>query len=490
MTSPSPHPRPHPISFTPVALLFIYSLVFLTTMIFLFLRNNRQPLKARSPGLLAVSSIGGYLQVIWVTMIASNFINPVHGCSFGAWALVLGHPLLFIPYVLRCYRLHLIFNLAVEKRTASAGTSTTTSRSTSTGSTTDHHLAIKYYHARKHRISDTFLLRTMAIVVFLAVCVAAVDEYFVWQGIASWERLLVCNYHSKYTIIVWDTVRFLETLIFTVSLYKLWGVADAFSIRMELLGVCGVWIANLTLRVVLGIYHPESELWVSVQPYAIVARSSVCLFVSVIVPVVLTMLGRVRSGIMLWSENAALASLRETLHDPLFQDAFQKFLVKRFSVENVLFWMEIELYRAAAVSNGGGSHSFYESLGSGLDADRMYYSEEADRGRTGIDSHLQLQEEAKAIAERYLMVGAHLELSVLNTKTVMKRNLQRDIEAGRCTPDLFDHAQQIVYEHMQNECWDDFLNSSDCRKARRKVKKQETIRSALIENGMIDRNER
>ena len=42
----------------------------------------------------------------------------------------------------------------------------------------------------------------------------------------------------------------------------------------------------------------------------------------------------------------------------------------------------------------------------------------------------------------------------------MKRNLQRDIEAGRCTPDLFDHAQQIVYEHMQNECWDDFLNSS------------------------------
>ena len=59
---------------------------------------------------------------IWVTMIASNFINPVHGCSFGAWALVLGHPLLFIPYVLRCYRLHLIFNLAVEKRTASAGT--------------------------------------------------------------------------------------------------------------------------------------------------------------------------------------------------------------------------------------------------------------------------------------------------------------------------------------------------------------------------------
>ena len=461
MNQPSP-----PIAWTPITILIIYTLVFLTSIIFLSSRSHRQPLKARSPGLLAVSSVGGYLQVVWVTMLTSHMVDSStqHGCSFGAWAMVLGHPLLFIPYVLRCYRLHLIFNLTIERETAGAS---------------NRHEAVKYYHKRKHRISDRFLLRTMAIVVVVAACIAAVDEYFVWQGIRSWQRLYVCNYDAKSFVVVWDTVRFLETLIFTISLYKLWGVADAFSIRMELLGVCGVWLANLTLRVVLGLYHPQQELWVQVQPYAIVARSSVCLFVSVIVPTAMTMLGRRRSGVMLWSENAALASLRETLHDPEYVIAFQRFLVKRFSVENVLFWMEVELYRASA-SPGA---SFYDTHGGSDALDRMYYSEEAnlrvDRGA--------LQAEAKAIVERYIMADAHLVLAAVDDTT--KVNLQRSVEAGICTPDLFDRAQQLVYEHMQNECWDDFLNSRDCRRAMRKVKKQETIRSRLIGAGMIDRSQ-
>ena len=94
---------------------------------------------------------------------------------------------------------------------------------------------------------------------FLAACVALVDEYFVWEGDSenSWQRLYVCNYSARSFIAVWDAVRFLETLIFTVSLYKLWKVVDAFTIRMELVGVCSIWIVNLSLRVALGIYSPK-----------------------------------------------------------------------------------------------------------------------------------------------------------------------------------------------------------------------------------------
>ena len=41
---------------------------------------------------------------------------------------------------------------------------------------------------------------------------------------------------------------------------------------MELVGVCSIWVINLMLRVVLGIYDPKKEYWVIVQPYAIIAR--------------------------------------------------------------------------------------------------------------------------------------------------------------------------------------------------------------------------
>ena len=105
------------VSWAPIGILMSYTLVFIVGMCFLNARSQRQPLKARSPGLLAVSSLGGYLQVIWVTVWSSHVIDlgSQEGCSLGAWSMTIGHPLLFIPYVLRCYRLHLIFNLTLEK---------------------------------------------------------------------------------------------------------------------------------------------------------------------------------------------------------------------------------------------------------------------------------------------------------------------------------------------------------------------------------------
>ena len=463
-----PPPLPHDgVTWWPLYILISYTFVFLLAMLFLLCRSHKQPLKARSPGLLAVSSFGGYLQVIWITTLSAHLVNSnsENGCSFGAWAMTIGHPLLFIPYVLRCYRLHLIFNLTIEKESA----------------TYQPDNAVKYYHSRKHRISDAYLLRIMAVVCAAAVGVAAVDEYFLsHSALGSWQRLYVCNWHAKSFVAVWDAVRFLETLIFTVSLYKLWKVVDAFTIRMELVGVGGIWLGNLIVRVVLGIYHPEEELWVRAQPYAIVARSTVCLFASVIVPIAWSMLEKKRSGIILWADNAALRSLRDTLHDPEYVKAFQRFLVKRFSVENVLFWMEIELYRVTA----DGDAAFYNNRGQSDPLNRMYQSEDSDPNAK-VNRAL-LQSEARAIVERYLMPEAHLALMAVDDAT--KVHIQRSVEAGICTADLFDTAQQMVYDYIKKECWEDFLNSSDCRRAMRKVKRQETIRSRLIGAGMMDRS--
>ena len=93
--------------------------------------------------------------------------------------------------------------------------------------------------------------------------------------------------------------------------------------------------------------------------------------------------------------------------------------------------------------------------------------------------------EARAIAERYIIPDAHLHLNVLDD--TLKRNLQRSIEAHICPRDLFDEAQEVVYNHMNTECWDDFLSSSECRRVMQKVLQQETIRSRLISSGMMER---
>ena len=68
----------------------------------------------------------------------------------------------------------------------------------------------------------------------------------------------------------------------------------------------------------------------------------------------------------------------------------------------------------------------------------------------------------------------------------MKQKLQRSIEAHICPRDLFDNAQEIVYNHMNAECWEDFLASSECRRVMQKVMQQDTIRSRLIGAGMVE----
>ena len=86
-------------------------------------RRNMQPLKARSPALTTASALGGYIMLTWCCWLQSHFIVSeqglnLHGqytlCSIGIWALYIGHPLLLIPYILRCYRLYFVFNYNVE----------------------------------------------------------------------------------------------------------------------------------------------------------------------------------------------------------------------------------------------------------------------------------------------------------------------------------------------------------------------------------------
>ena len=102
----------------------VWSVYGAVVMYLAYKRRNLQPLKARSPALTTASALGGYVLLTWCCWLQAHFLvaedglgfrGPYTLCSVGIWALYIGHPLLLIPYILRCYRLYFVFNYNVEQ---------------------------------------------------------------------------------------------------------------------------------------------------------------------------------------------------------------------------------------------------------------------------------------------------------------------------------------------------------------------------------------
>ena len=82
-----------------LVLLGAYATIFLCSMALLFAQRYRQPIKARSPALLAISSFGGLSVTSWMMLMQAGIVNPgsQFNCALGSWVMNVGHPLLFLP---------------------------------------------------------------------------------------------------------------------------------------------------------------------------------------------------------------------------------------------------------------------------------------------------------------------------------------------------------------------------------------------------------
>ena len=89
-----------------------YSGVLAVTLILFMRREHIQPIKSRSPRLVAVSCLGG-----WLVMTNNAFANYVTGlaewpCPFSLWVIWFAYPCLFVPVpfrsLLRLYQIHVV----------------------------------------------------------------------------------------------------------------------------------------------------------------------------------------------------------------------------------------------------------------------------------------------------------------------------------------------------------------------------------------------
>ena len=90
---------------------FIYIAFFLVVHFVLSRRFKRFPLKPRSPRLLVIPSIASFIMASWC-LYSVSFVKSYDknfSCSYIRWIYNLSYPSMLIPYYLRAYRLHILF---------------------------------------------------------------------------------------------------------------------------------------------------------------------------------------------------------------------------------------------------------------------------------------------------------------------------------------------------------------------------------------------
>jgi len=92
-----------------------YTSLFVVTTILFFWSKTIQPIKARYPGMVLMSGIGGYLLVTNYAM--AHYVTGIHRwpCPFSHWTLWLGFPLFLFPFPVRSLKLYLVFKRNMDK---------------------------------------------------------------------------------------------------------------------------------------------------------------------------------------------------------------------------------------------------------------------------------------------------------------------------------------------------------------------------------------
>jgi hypothetical protein len=92
-----------------------YSSCFVIFMALFFWSRKIQPLKSRSPDMVLLSAIGGYIIVTNFAM--AHYITGIEKwpCIYSHWTLWIGFPFFLLPYPVRSLQLYLVFKRNVDK---------------------------------------------------------------------------------------------------------------------------------------------------------------------------------------------------------------------------------------------------------------------------------------------------------------------------------------------------------------------------------------
>lgn len=236
-------------------------------------------------------------------------------------------------------------------------------------------------------------------------------------------------------------ILFIVCLIVVILFLR--NVRDEYNISNELKIVCGCWILLVIPYLVVKLSYFIAEETPPFQPAWFTLAWTITSFIASLVSPL------IRSFYPLpeveWPNCDMLSSLQKVIDNPISRRAFEEFLISEFSVENLLFYLDVQNYKK-------------------------------------LTSTSQLQIRFKEIYSKYFATGAVCEL---NVDSQVLREIQ--VEYNKVSSDkvslfsIFDDAEAACYQLMTESSFIRFKNHPSCKRLVSRLEKEE-IRKRAVES--------
>eukprot|EP01156_Anaeramoeba_ignava_P018528 Anaeramoba_ignava/a92053_26.p1 GENE.a92053_26~~a92053_26.p1 ORF type:complete len:434 (+),score=71.77 a92053_26:6-1307(+) len=320
-----PNPGKGETTFNGVLLLVVWCIFtpyFIFTFILFIRRWDKQPIKARSPLLLSISSVAGYIMIThycWMTW----YSEENWPCIVSHWLIWAVMSWYYVPYILRCLRLFFIFKINFEKTEMHKGKDGEKKKQ-------------GFFVRKRHWFTDRRLLIWLIIFNTLVFLFGLFRQFYYSDNYPGRYGCTVTTlYLTGMTVIF---VFFLT--FFLISIWFLRKVRDEFNINNELKAVSLTWTLLIIPYIIIQWVGYNEDIFTTT--YFQVLWPLVSYIISDVYPLHLSYIS---SQIITFSTSNVLSSLKTIIGNERACKHFEEFLVGEFSVENLLFYQDVARFK-------------------------------------------------------------------------------------------------------------------------------------------------
>jgi len=435
----------------------IWNIIFLplqiVAMIFFWRRRDIQPIKARLPALVIQCDV--ILILFELALCVQRIIVDSYPCLLNLWSGFIGLLVLFNTYMGRCWVLYFTFSLTKERLEGKKKSQS-------------------FFLRNRYFASGEFLFQVLGtLTVILIFPAGIVTAQFPALSDTYGDN---CDLRRGFTILASYAALYLAAFIYFAI--KLRQVVDAFKIKEELKWTAAIGIVCLIPWVIFNSLSSAREVNTDTFPFStlfLLIGVGSALFLSTMWPLYRSY-AHVEGALS--EDTSDLTTLQGCLSDKNGLNAFKKFLTKEFSVENILFYEEIEEYRA--------------------------------RKRRGAQDPLELLAEAQRIYAKYIINDSPFQVNLPDSIIRDLEDKLKELFAGvgsqgdgppaspsrasmmeigvlgrRDPPTLFDNAQDNIYKLMNSDSFQRFARSDDYKKLALDLESRKKTRTILEQEGVL-----
>jgi len=434
--------------------LILFFPIYSCAVLLFYFRRDVQPIKARSPMLVLINDVV-LLAFVLVLCLQRIFVDD-YPCVLNIWTQYIGTLVLCNTYLLRCWHLYFKYYMTQEKLNARPNIDT------------DSTFFIKYRRFTGVRFFATGLACIIVLLVIPCAVLTGVSHDIRTQSGDD------CNKDTGDIILaVYAAIYVLCFLAFAVNLRQ---VVDGFMIKEELryTGLVGVlavvpWVIfNNVLKEINRDTFPFSTLVLLIAiSFALGLSTFWPLYRSIYKPPVLEDL-HVPDNIR---------TLSGLLSDPDGFTSFKLFLSKEFSVENILFWKEVEEFRLKKSKTPDPA----DLRG---DAQNIYgkYIIRGAPFEVNLPSNIVADLQSRLRDE---FAGPGREVSASNVALVSVNASKTEDGIGENTPTIFDAAQGNIFALMESDSYQRYAASPEYAQLTQRYESRTRKKEVLLEMNVI-----